>query len=82
MNMTNAVDVVTSPQDDSIEKAAYLERCFPTASRFVATDVRHPVEVEQELVLWLCGYELEDGSRFRNAEAITVQDDQVVDILG
>lgn len=27
--------VFTSPQDDHIDKIAYLERCFPTADRLV-----------------------------------------------
>ena len=27
--------VFTSPQDDHIDKAAFMERCFPTADRFV-----------------------------------------------
>lgn len=51
--------VFTSPQDDHIDKAAYLERCFPTADRLnsqeilelVSTggdDVFHPVRVRAE----------------------------------
>jgi ketosteroid isomerase-like protein len=70
----------TSPQDDHIDKATYLERCFPTADRFVATDVREAVEAEPGVVLWRYTYELQDGDRFSNVEAITVRDEQIVDI--
>jgi ketosteroid isomerase-like protein len=70
----------TSPQDDHIDKAAYLERCFPTASRFVWTDVHEPVEAEPGLVIWRYAYELQDGGRFSNVEEITVRDDRVITI--
>jgi ketosteroid isomerase-like protein len=70
----------TSPQDDHLDKAAYLERCFPTASRFVWTDVREAVEAEPGLVVWRYRYELQDGGRFSNVEEIRVHDDQVVEI--
>lgn len=30
--------VFTSPQDDHIDKTAYLERCFPTADRLVSQE--------------------------------------------
>ncbi|HEY1530663.1 MAG TPA: nuclear transport factor 2 family protein [Galbitalea sp.] len=70
----------TSPQDDHIDKVAYLERCFPTAERFVSTEILDPVEVTPGLVLWRYRYELEDGGRFSNVEEITVGDDRIVDI--
>jgi ketosteroid isomerase-like protein len=70
----------TSPQDDHIDKASYLERCFPTASRFVWTHVREAVEAEPGLVVWRYAYELQDGGRFSNVEEITVQDDRIVTI--
>jgi len=70
----------TSPQDDHIDKTTYLERCFPTANRFVATDVREAIEAEPGVVLWRYTYELQDGSRFSNVEAITVHGDQIVDV--
>ena len=70
----------TSPQDDHIGKADYLERCFPTASRFLSTEVQEPIEAEPGLVIWRYRYELQDGGRFSNVEEIRVQDDQVVDI--
>jgi ketosteroid isomerase-like protein len=70
----------TSPQDDHIDKAAYLERCFPTADHFVSTQVRTAVEVEPGLVIWRYAYELADGSRFSNVEEITVLDGRVTEI--
>ena len=70
----------TSPQDDHLGKAAYLERCFPTADRFVWTEVHTPVEPEPGFVVWRCSYELRDGGRFSNVEEITVEHDQVVNI--
>lgn len=70
----------TSPQDDHIDKAAYLETCFPTADRFVATEVLEPTEAEPGLVIWRYRYELQDGSRFSNVEEIRVRDDRIVDI--
>jgi ketosteroid isomerase-like protein len=70
----------TSPQDDHIDKVAYLERCFPTASRFVWTDVLAPAEPEPGLVVWRYRYELHDGGRFSNVEEITVRNDRIVEI--
>lgn len=70
----------TSPQDDHLDKAAYLDRCFPTASRFVWTDVLEPIEAEPGLVVWRYRYELQDGGRFSNVEEITVRGDRIVQI--
>ena len=33
--------VFTSPQDDHIDRAAFFERCFPTANRLVRQDLLH-----------------------------------------
>jgi ketosteroid isomerase-like protein len=67
----------TSPQDDHLDKAAYLDRCFPTAGRFVWTDVLEPFEAEPGLVVWRYRYELQDGGRFSNVEEIQVQGDRI-----
>ncbi|WP_030927274.1 nuclear transport factor 2 family protein [Streptomyces sp. NRRL S-646] len=64
----------TSPQDDHIDKAAFLERCFPTADRFVEHRLPHVVPAGEELVLVHYEYELTTGDRHRNVEAITVRD--------
>jgi ketosteroid isomerase-like protein len=37
----------TSPQDDHISKAAFLERCFPTAERVSRQEVLHLVPLDE-----------------------------------
>jgi ketosteroid isomerase-like protein len=63
----------TSPQDDHIDKPAYLERCFPTADRFAASEVLALVPAGDDSVFLLYEYELTTGERYRNAEYITVR---------
>jgi ketosteroid isomerase-like protein len=70
----------TSPQDDRIDKSTYLARCFPTADRFVANDLREVVEVAPGLVFLRYVYELRDGGVFSNTEVITVRETQITDI--
>jgi len=70
----------TSPQDDRIGKATYLERCFPTADRFIDHRLLELVEVDQETVLIRYEYELVGGSRYRNMEAIAVRDGQISEV--
>ena len=70
----------TSPQDDHIDRAAYLERCFPTASRFRTQSVLATAAADDAVFL-LYEYELADGgARYRNAEVITVRDGLIVEI--
>ncbi|MGW0875929.1 nuclear transport factor 2 family protein [Streptomyces sp. NPDC002740] len=64
----------TSPQDDHIDKAAFFERCFPTADRFREQRSLHVTPADEELVLVHYEYELTTGDRYRNIEAITVRD--------
>ncbi len=64
----------TSPRDDHIDKAAFFERCFPTADRFREQRLLHVTLVDDELVLVYYEYELTTGDRYRNVEAITVRD--------
>src|SRR5438105_635394 len=70
----------TSPQDDHIDKAAFFERCFPTASRMREQRMLHLVPVDEELVLAYYEYELMTGDRYRNIEAITVGDGLIHDV--
>lgn len=70
----------TSPQDDRIDRAAYLERCFPTASRFRSQEIRRLVATGDGGVFLLYEYELMTGGRYRNTEFLTVLDGQVVEI--
>lgn len=71
--------VFTSPQDDHIDKAAYMERCFPNADRFVSQELLEVVESGADGVFVLYEYELAEGGRYRNAEFITVRDGRIVE---
>jgi ketosteroid isomerase-like protein len=69
----------TSPQDDHIDKSAYLERCFPTADRFAASEILALVPADDDSVFLLYEYELRTGERYRNTEYITVRNGQLVE---
>ncbi len=71
--------VFTSPQDDHIDRAAWLERCFPTADRFVDFELLEVVATAGRGSLVLYEYELADGARHRNAELIAVRDGRLVE---
>ena len=71
--------VFTSPQDDHIDRAAFFERCFPTADRFKDHELLAVVPTEGDDVFVLYEYELEGGQRFRNAEVITVRDGRITE---
>ena len=72
--------VFTSPQDDHIDKTAYLERCFPTANRLVSQEILELVGAGEDGVFILYEYELKTGERHRNTEFITVRGEQLVEI--
>lgn len=72
--------VFTSPQDDHIDKAAFLERCFPTADRLVSQEILELVGAGENGVFILYEYELKTGGRHRNTEFITVRGEQIVEI--
>ncbi|ADD41645.1 nuclear transport factor 2 family protein [Stackebrandtia nassauensis] len=67
----------TSPNDDHIDKAAYLEHCFPTAHRFVTQALLDVVEASTDGVFARYEYELTDGERYRNTEHFTVRDGRI-----
>jgi ketosteroid isomerase-like protein len=71
--------VFTSPQDDHIDRAAFFERCFPTADRFVSQEMLHVVPTEGDDVFVMYEYELKTGERHRNVELLTVRDDRIVE---
>jgi hypothetical protein len=56
----------TSPQDDHIDKAAFHERCFPTAARLVSQVVLDLVDAGGDGVFIRYEYELTTGERHRN----------------
>lgn len=69
----------TSPQDDHIDKSAYLERCFPTADRFATSEILAIVAAGDDSVFLLYEYELTNGERYRNTEYTTVRNGQLVE---
>jgi len=76
-----AEDVVfTSPQDDHIDRATFLERCFPTADRFRSQEILELAGAGEQGVFILYEYELQGGERHRNTEFITVRDEQITEI--
>jgi ketosteroid isomerase-like protein len=69
----------TSPRDDHIGKAAFLERCFPTADRLVSQHILELVSAGEAGVFILYEYELKTGERHRNAEFIRVVNGQLAE---
>jgi len=69
----------TSPQDDHIDKAAFFERCFPTADRFVSQQILHVVPTDGDDVFVMYEYELKTGGRHRNVELLTVRGDRITE---
>lgn len=71
--------VFTSPQDDHIDKAAFFERCFPTADRLRSQEILELVSNGDDGVFILYEYEIKTGERHRNVEFITVRDGRLVE---
>ena len=71
--------VFTSPQDDHIGKAAFLDRCFPTADRLSSQVTLRLTDAGDDGVFILYEYELKTGERYRNAEFSTVRDGKLAE---
>ena len=71
--------VFTSPQDDHIDKAAFLERCFPTADRLRSQKIVQIVAAGEDGVFIMYEYVLRTGERHRNVEFIRVRDGRLVE---
>ncbi len=71
--------VVTSPQDDHIGKAAFLDRCFPTADRMSSQEILRLADTEDGGVFLMYEYELKNGERYRNTEFSTVRDGKLAE---
>ena len=71
--------VFTSPQDDHIDKATWLERCFPSADHFDGGSKTLQIVEVDGLVLHRYEYSV-DGVRWRNVEALRVADGQVSEV--
>ncbi len=73
--------VFTSPQDDHLDRDTYLQRCFPTAGHFKSQDFLVLTDIPgTDHVVLVYEYELHDGSRYRNAELITVARGQITEV--
>ncbi len=72
--------IFTSPQDDHIDRAAFFERCFPTADRVARQELIHVTPAGGGDVFILYEYDLKTGGTHRNTELITVVDGQIVEI--
>lgn len=70
----------TSPQDDHLDKAAYLDVCFPTSSHFTEQILLELVEVGEHTVFSRYEYGLTDGTRYRNMEAATVVGGRITEV--
>ncbi|MFI2613171.1 nuclear transport factor 2 family protein [Kitasatospora sp. NPDC018619] len=71
----------TSPRDDRIDRAAFFERCFPTADRFTEQRLLRVTPADGGLVFVYYEYELATGGRYRNVEAVTVRDGLIREVL-
>ena len=71
--------VFTSPQDDHIDKAAFMARCFPTADRLVSQEIVELIPAGGSAVFIMYEYELKSGECHRNVEYIVVSDDRLVE---
>lgn len=69
-----------SPQDDHLDRAAFFQRCFPTAERFAGQRLLGVCALDDQRVLAYYEYELEGGAVFRNVEAITVRQGQIHEV--
>jgi len=71
--------VFTSPQDDRLDKAAFLERIFPTADLLKSMEILKLVSVDDKSVFQLSEYELKTGERRRSVDFITLRGGQIIE---
>ncbi len=69
----------TSPQDDHIDKAAFMEQCFPTAERVTKQEILELAPAGPDGVFFMYEYTLKTGERHRNTEYIVVRNEQLVE---
>ncbi|MCH8559630.1 nuclear transport factor 2 family protein [Nesterenkonia sp. LB17] len=70
----------TSPQDDHLDKAAFLETCFATAERFLRHEITAAVEIEPGTVMLRYTAQLPNEPPFSNVELVKVVDGQITEI--
>jgi ketosteroid isomerase-like protein len=71
--------VFTSPQDDHLDKTAFLERCFPTMDRVAHQKTLHLVAAGEDDVFIMYEYKLKTGETHRNTECLTVRDGRLTE---
>jgi ketosteroid isomerase-like protein len=71
--------IFTSPQDDHIDKAAWLERCFPSADHFDAPGTTLQIAEVEGFVFHRYEYTV-DGTHYRNMEATRVEHGRVGEV--
>ncbi|MFE0191092.1 nuclear transport factor 2 family protein [Streptomyces sp. NPDC058989] len=71
--------VFTSPQDDHLDKAAFLRVCFPTADRLRRQEILDTADIDDHQVYVRYAYELKTGERHRNVEVQTVRDGRIAE---
>ncbi|HEV7626937.1 MAG TPA: nuclear transport factor 2 family protein [Streptomyces sp.] len=69
----------TSPQDDHIDRAAFFDRCFPTADRLRSQETLAVVPATGDDVFVMYEYELKTGERHRNVELSTVRNGRITE---
>ena len=67
----------TSPLDNALDRATYFERCWPNSKAMAAFNVIHEA-TEGDLVFVIYEAQTTAGKRFRNTEAHTVRDGQLI----
>jgi ketosteroid isomerase-like protein len=67
------------PTRRHIEKAAFMQRCFPTASRLRSQEIVQIVAADEDGVFIMYEYVLRTGERHRNVEFIRVRDGRLVE---
>lgn len=60
-----------APPDPGIDRATYLERCWPGAEHIASYEFVRLREIGEDEVLVTYECERTDGSRFRNTEVLT-----------
>jgi ketosteroid isomerase-like protein len=70
-----------APPDPNLDRAGYFERCWPGSGNGSMFDFARMIESGDEVVV-THNATRKDGSRFRNTEVLTFEDDQVAEIEG
>ena len=66
----------SSPADVRLDRDGFFERCWPNAANLTAFAFERLAEVGDEVFVTYVATRV-DGSRFRNAEILTFEDDRI-----